>query len=317
MRSLIASFILIAAFGIAPPAHAQGAQEVTEVESTEVSIDLQVPVGGTREVGTINEYIQVAYEFSGVFILSIAIIAIMIGGVMWLTSGGNVARISQARTIIISAITGTVLYLLSYTILSLVNPDLVRLRPLTGLNTLDRIDFESLESILPGRIPEAPNLVQIQGTNIIVAASDPRITSELLPDVQAAALDLQAQGFDFILSSAYRDPAIQQQLIEQNCTGVSCSGFTCEVTGSCSPPTCRLSNGPQSCPHTTGRAVDAWGGKNGAQCIRLSSCVADKQSCAENECQKALITAMRNQGFCRLCAEPWHFEKPKMSACCN
>lgn len=73
-------------------------------------------------------YIQQFYAFSiGAGIL-IATVLIMIGGIMWTTSAGNPGRIDKAKGYIIDSIIGVVLLIGAYTILQVVNPNLVNLR---------------------------------------------------------------------------------------------------------------------------------------------------------------------------------------------
>jgi len=74
-----------------------------------------------------REYIKNFYRFSiGAGIL-IATVLIMIGGIMWTTSAGNPGRIDKAKDYITDSIIGVVLLLGAYTILSLINPNLVNL----------------------------------------------------------------------------------------------------------------------------------------------------------------------------------------------
>lgn len=73
-------------------------------------------------------YIKNFYFFSiGAGIL-IATVLIMVGGIMWTTSAGNPGRIDKAKGYIIDSIIGVVLLLGSYTILQVINPNLVDLR---------------------------------------------------------------------------------------------------------------------------------------------------------------------------------------------
>lgn len=73
-------------------------------------------------------YIKNFYFFSiGAGIL-IATVLIMVGGIMWTTSAGNPGRIDKAKSYIIDSIIGVVLLLGSYTILQVINPNLVNLR---------------------------------------------------------------------------------------------------------------------------------------------------------------------------------------------
>ncbi len=73
----------------------------------------------------IGEYISSLYIF-GVYAATIAAsIVIMVGGFLWLTAGGNTAQIGSAKSYISGALLGLLLMLGSYTVLRLVNPNLV------------------------------------------------------------------------------------------------------------------------------------------------------------------------------------------------
>lgn len=65
----------------------------------------------------------------------LATIMIAFGGITWLSSGGNASQIQRAKQYITGALTGLVLGLLSYTMLYIVNPDIVELKT-TKIKTL-------------------------------------------------------------------------------------------------------------------------------------------------------------------------------------
>ncbi|OGL85647.1 hypothetical protein A3I40_00045 [Candidatus Uhrbacteria bacterium RIFCSPLOWO2_02_FULL_48_12] len=87
---------------------------------------------------TVGEYIKAIYTFSVYAGSILAVVVLMIGGFMWLTSGGNVSQVGQARTYIGGAIAGFVLLLLSWTLLQMVNPRLVEFRSLV-INSVENI----------------------------------------------------------------------------------------------------------------------------------------------------------------------------------
>lgn len=90
-------------------------------------------VGGQEtniDCSSIGNYIKAIYTFAVYAGSILAAIVIMIGGFLWLTAGGNVNQVSTARTFIGGALSGVILLLLSWTILQMVNPALVRFKPL-------------------------------------------------------------------------------------------------------------------------------------------------------------------------------------------
>jgi hypothetical protein len=78
----------------------------------------------------IQNYIQSMYIFLIGMVGIIATIVIMIGGLIWISSMGNAARVTTAKDWIAGAIAGLALALFSYMILYLINPDLVSFKPL-------------------------------------------------------------------------------------------------------------------------------------------------------------------------------------------
>jgi hypothetical protein len=78
-------------------------------------------------------YIKAVYQF-GLWGIGIsALLMIMIGGYMYLTSAGNNASMERAKKIIWDAIAGIVLAMVSYLLLYIINPDLVKIK-LTKIN---------------------------------------------------------------------------------------------------------------------------------------------------------------------------------------
>ena len=76
----------------------------------------------------IAEYIRVIYRYAIGIVGILAAVVLMIGGVLWIVAGGNATQIGEAKARIGAALTGLVLALTSYLILSTVNPALVNLQ---------------------------------------------------------------------------------------------------------------------------------------------------------------------------------------------
>lgn len=89
-------------------------------------IDIAIKIGGVGQVKNLGEYIRLVYAWMIPVGAILAVVVIMIGGIMWLTSGGA-DRLSTAKQWIGNAIIGLCLLLFSYVILNTINPDLVRL----------------------------------------------------------------------------------------------------------------------------------------------------------------------------------------------
>jgi len=79
----------------------------------------------------LSEYIINIYDY-GVKIAGIlAALVLMAGGILWLVSGGDASKVTQAKELIIGSVSGLVILLASYIILAQINPDLVNFQPIT------------------------------------------------------------------------------------------------------------------------------------------------------------------------------------------
>lgn len=92
-----------------------------------------------RTTGYIGEYISAYYSYAMGIVGILAVIVLMIGGVIWLTSGGNPSKVQQAKDLIIGSITGTGLLLASWVLLNTVNPNLVKFK-LNDVGYISEID---------------------------------------------------------------------------------------------------------------------------------------------------------------------------------
>lgn len=89
----------------------------------------------------IGEYISGIYTYGLNIAGILAALMLMAGGVLWLISGGDASRITQAKELIVGSVTGLILLVGTYIILTQINPDLVNLPPL-GIDTTQ--DYEPL-----------------------------------------------------------------------------------------------------------------------------------------------------------------------------
>lgn len=96
---------------------------------------------GECEIPWIAEYIQGMYKYGLGIGGILAAIMLMAGGVLWLVSAGDVSRITQAKDLIIGSITGLMILMGSYILLSQINPELLNLRPIS-IKMIDQILLE-------------------------------------------------------------------------------------------------------------------------------------------------------------------------------
>lgn len=90
------------------------------------------------EIPWIAIYIKAIYNYMLIIGGIVAVIALMIGGIIWLVSAGNASRISEAKSWITGSITGVTILLTSYILLYQINPELVNLKPLK-LRSIDPV----------------------------------------------------------------------------------------------------------------------------------------------------------------------------------
>lgn len=81
-------------------------------------------------VDWLAEYISGVYDYGLLIGGILAAIMIMAGGLIWLTSGGDVSKVANAKKILTGSITGLVLLFSSFLILQTINPDLVKKKAL-------------------------------------------------------------------------------------------------------------------------------------------------------------------------------------------
>jgi lysylphosphatidylglycerol synthetase-like protein (DUF2156 family) len=67
-------------------------------------------------------------NFAVAAIVAIALITVVAAGYVYMTAGGNATQVTTAKTMIIAALLGLALALLSYIILNTINPDLLDLK---------------------------------------------------------------------------------------------------------------------------------------------------------------------------------------------
>ncbi len=310
--------------------NSQGSYEEEAKQSYEVKFVPQITIPGstftkgqpiTITGDTLAQYLADFYKFFISAIAVMAVVMVMWGGFKRLYAAGSPDKIKDANDTIVNAISGLVIALLSYTLLNLVNPKLTEFKTLE-IYTVGREEFSlnpewNPELQLAAQSDPTSSLFNIKtiepnlavGNNVI-----PKLRTEAALNLHKAMEILRSKGYGAVLTEAYRSPEEQKRLIKENCQNPPGSK-TCNPKPGKSP-TCVMKNGLYSCPHSTGYAVDIWATKNYELCIvppKNNSltyfCYSKgKPECLQNECQAALIAAMKKAGFCNLCSEPWHFE---------
>jgi len=109
----------------------------TALAADPINLNLQVPIPGgpsnidftnNKSTKPIADYIRVIYKYAIGIVGILATVVMMIGGIMWIMSGGSPERAGEAKAYISASLTGLVLTLASYLILATVNPALVNFK---------------------------------------------------------------------------------------------------------------------------------------------------------------------------------------------
>ena len=143
--SLIVLLIIVSSAFFA--IHQVKAATVGDIEKLKQTIpQLRVKIPGLedpKEPSTVNvgdktyivipwiaNYIGAIYKYALGLASVLAVVVVMVGGILYLTSAGAPQRIEQGKNLIIGAISGLVIIIFSYVFLNLINPELIKLRPI-------------------------------------------------------------------------------------------------------------------------------------------------------------------------------------------
>lgn len=120
MKKIILIIIfIIALFGI-----------INNAQAIELLLKGQYPNIGGETIGsgsTLPDVIKYVYLFSLAAVGFIALLAIMIGAIQYVTSAGNPSRAGEAKDRIFQALLGIVILLAAVLLLRTINPDLIDL----------------------------------------------------------------------------------------------------------------------------------------------------------------------------------------------
>jgi hypothetical protein len=245
---------------------------------------------------TFINYLSLFYKFFIAMLAVTSVVMVMWGGFKRIMAAGSPERIKDANDAIISAISGLVLALISYTLLNLINPALVSFKTL-DITTIPRQTLDLVEEEVENP-PGYPALVRIPEDNPTLyldadAAKYPFLREDVLQTLLTVARAAQNQSLKIEINYASRTYAEQLKLYEENCKNGKCLVSTCEPHPD-----------KANCPHTTGQAVD----------------VVCKGKSSSDPCQDVLTGIMKQAGFCQLMGNPivskrekWHFEYPGSS----
>ena len=85
----------------------------------------------TMNSDLLAKYIQAIYNYGLAIVSILAAIVLMGGGLIWLTSGGDSSKVTKAKEMIIGSISGLAILFCAWIILNTVNPELLKLKPIS------------------------------------------------------------------------------------------------------------------------------------------------------------------------------------------
>ena len=148
---------------------------------------IEIPIGSAGGAMELPEYIVAAHKFATAAAGVLAVVVMMIGGFLWLSSAGNANQVGLGKGLVVGAVTGLVLTFMSYYLLYAVNPNLVDLSvtsPLPIKNTENGVCCKIENSYMTK--PDALLCTQLGGT---VMKDDEKCSQKALDDFTQAARD--------------------------------------------------------------------------------------------------------------------------------
>ncbi len=320
---------------------------IQAAEPIQLNVGIPTPGGLITSVQDLPEYITSFFQFAIILLAIILTGTMVVAGGIYVASAGFPGRIEFAKSLMKRTALALLTLLFAVTIITQINPGLLTLtldtdkmgkvikevccynpqqRYFLAKNECPAGDAPAtIDKCLLGHAPQEqeievpeskiqdlePGSTTLKGLhpNIIVAGivSDPRVTSDMAGKLINAANKLP-DGTKMQVTGAYRSKEKQDSLIAQHCPPAkNLTWSNPKKSSDCDPQTALGTSA-----HMTARAVDVWGYQNGKQCVMQADCPSNdpvkQKECRLHPCQRAVIEAMFDAGFCLLATEAWHFE---------
>ncbi len=170
---------------------------------------------GLCTVPWIADYIDALYRYGIAIISILAIIALMIGGVLWLTSAGRSEKIADAKKWISGGLMGMLIMISSYMILNIINPALTQLSPLKlsylGKEDLpDITEYQTLQEeqsrgeTLNDNFKVAPKNILLVEVETTKGKRKVQVDETVAEATKKAFLEMKNAGFNVVEISDYR-----------------------------------------------------------------------------------------------------------------
>jgi hypothetical protein len=231
-------------------------------------------VGGyevSASTETIGQYIKQIYQYAIGIVAILAVVVMMIGGVLWMTAGGNTTQISSARSWISGSLLGLLLVMSSYVILKTVNPDLVNFK----IHTIPAIPLSTASNSSNGCcVSKSSDVTSLSGWKITACVQE---KIESCPNANMSETVVMATNdrnfwygtpCDQVKGCSQYNP---QSLGTNDCTSVA-DGTDC-TNGYCYDGVCRIVTG------STGAKCGPVGNIGTCQSYSVSSCTTSGLCC--------------------------------------
>jgi len=114
------------------------AQENNESGETEGGVELGAPIGGEDEPSNFADYVNTIYDFAVVAGTSLAVLVIIFAGYKYMASSGDPQSTAEAKELLVGAIVGLVLILLTRLILVSIDPRILEIPSRNPLLDVER-----------------------------------------------------------------------------------------------------------------------------------------------------------------------------------
>ena len=160
----------------------------------------------------IGEYIGATFKYSLIAIAILAIVVMMIGGVIWLTSGGNQERIGQGKEFVRNGILGVTLAFCAYLVLFLINSNLTILPPVkvAYIAKEDLPDAQEYKTIIDsgGHVPppksNAPKSIVSVIIDTISGQKSVQVDQSIADVTKKTFQEIKNAGFNVYEAGGYR-----------------------------------------------------------------------------------------------------------------
>jgi len=212
---------------------------LTTVKANALTYKLEFPLPGLTQVTDPGEYIRYFFIFGLGLVGFLAVAAIVVGGILYMTVS-TVGKVDRAKQMIWGAITGLVLLLCSYALLYIIDPSLVNLSPLDLSSFNTTIPKLAEQYDLPLSLTQGKTAAQVQSLIQNATLSGSGTASCSLANCGSQNVD---GSYALSTGAAANYLALQQQ-IQQACAaqGLTCSTQMTSTTGGQHTSTCHVAS---------------------------------------------------------------------------